>query len=80
MININFEDMFYTYVYQSPSITVEQLIAFIGGNFGLFIGISLLSLVEVIEIIFNLIFFLIKRAKLRKNEKENEDKKAIDVY
>ncbi|CAF0748556.1 unnamed protein product [Brachionus calyciflorus] len=61
MVNIYYDNMYYTVVTDFPEITIDLLIAYIGGNFGLFVGISLLSLVEFIEIIFYTVYVFIKR-------------------
>ena len=47
---IYFNPMSITEITQSPSITFSDLISNIGGNLGLFIGISLLSFFELFEI------------------------------
>lgn len=81
MININFDDMMYTFISQSPAMTIEELIAFIGGNFGLFIGTSLLTMIEFVELVFHLIHKAIMRVnckKKAKNQIENLPKVESD--
>lgn len=48
--------------------TIDALIATFGGNVGLFLGITFLSLVEFVEIAFYLIYFNIKKCQ-RKHKK-----------
>ena len=56
MININYDDVKYTKVSQIPKMTFEDLLANIGGQLGLFIGISFLSFVEIIDTLIQIIF------------------------
>ena len=49
--NIYFENLVYTMIEESASQTIVSLISNIGGTLGLFMGISLLSLIELLEII-----------------------------
>lgn len=80
MVNINFDDMMYTYISQSPAMTTEELIAFIGGNFGLFIGTSLLTMMEFVELVFLLIHKAIMRMNCQKKiDKETEDSPKVEL-
>ncbi|CAF0954678.1 unnamed protein product, partial [Brachionus calyciflorus] len=79
MINIYYENMFYTLIEDSPEITIDLLIAYIGGNFGLFVGISLLSLVEFIEIIFYVIYMFIKRRNFRQSREDTPNVTQIQI-
>jgi hypothetical protein len=54
-INIYFQDISYTNIEQSLVIDTLDLISSVGGLLGLWIGASVLSLVEIIELIFKLI-------------------------
>lgn len=49
LINIYFGEMFYSLVEETPAMTVDQLLALVGGSLGLFLGASLLTLLEVVE-------------------------------
>ncbi|CAF0734924.1 unnamed protein product [Brachionus calyciflorus] len=66
MVNIYYENMYYTLLKDTPEVTIELLIAYIGGNLGLFMGISLLSLVEFFEFTFNLVYTFVKRRNFYK--------------
>ena len=55
MVNIFYESAKYTLISQKPSLTFDGLLAALGGHMGLFIGASVLSLVELVEIILTLI-------------------------
>ena len=65
-LNINYESMKYKTTVQTISIQPEDLLSNLGGTLGLYIGISLLSLVEIIELFIGLIFICIKYKKARK--------------
>ena len=54
-LNIFYDDLTYTIVDEIPALTIENLIAYIGGNLGLFLGMSLLSLIETFELVFYII-------------------------
>ncbi|RNA01792.1 acid-sensing ion channel 2 isoform X2 [Brachionus plicatilis] len=49
-INVFFNEMEYEVINEYPSMTFEALVSNVGGIFGLFIGISLLSIAELFEI------------------------------
>lgn len=57
-LSIYYDDIRYTSITESPSITFVDLIASIGGTLGLFIGISLLSFVEVIELLLEIVLII----------------------
>jgi hypothetical protein len=47
---VNYDDLLYTAITESPAISSDQLIGSIGGHFGLFIGMSLLTFLELFEL------------------------------
>ena len=49
-VRIYFDDLSYTLVSESPKTELVDMIANVGGLLGLFMGMSLLSFVEVIEL------------------------------
>lgn len=49
---INYDVMRETVVTESPSMTTSQLLGNIGGQMGLFLGISVISLMEIGELLF----------------------------
>ena len=57
-ITIYYDDLKYTVISQIPKMNFEDLLANIGGQFGLFIGISFLSFVEIFDAIIQVIFIL----------------------
>lgn len=50
-VNIFYDSLSYTVVTESPSITVVSLLSNIGGILSLFLGVSILSVVELMEIL-----------------------------
>jgi acid-sensing ion channel 2 len=51
---VSYENLYYTLVDEVPAMTLNDLFGNLGGQLGLFIGISFLSLVELIELIVTL--------------------------
>ena len=62
-INVYFSDLRYTEITETPSMTIIDLFANIGGTVGLFVGISVLSFVEIIEIIIEVIIIYFEKRK-----------------
>lgn len=53
---VNYDDLTSTFIIDSPKFTFEQLLGNVGGQLGLFVGVSLLTTLELIEL---LIYFFI---------------------
>jgi uncharacterized membrane protein len=70
--------MQYTSMVESPSFTGQSLLANVGGYFGLCLGLSLLSLVEIIELIFKIIITLVINFK-KKNSAIEPIQKADET-
>ena len=65
--NIYFSELKYTEITQTPAMNIIDLFANIGGTLGLFVGISVLSFIEIIEFIMEvIIIYFEKRKKARK--------------
>jgi hypothetical protein len=60
-VKIYFKNFQYTKISESPVYTPIDLVSNIGGQLGLFIGISVLSTVEMIEILIEILFILFKK-------------------
>ncbi|KAL9982892.1 hypothetical protein ACROYT_G005003 [Oculina patagonica] len=58
-LDIYFQDMSYDEIEQTPVFEPWTLIANLGGNFGLFLGMSILTILEFVEFAFRKICFLI---------------------
>jgi hypothetical protein len=70
-VNIYYKSMEYTITIQKIQTSPEDLFSNIGGTVGLYIGISILSLVEVVELGFNLVLALLTFLKSKKLGKVN---------
>ena len=60
-VNIFYESMSYELSTESPKMDIVSLLASIGGNLGLFLGVSAFSLCEVIEVAIEI--YYVKKAK-----------------
>ena len=59
-VTVNYNQLGYTLYQDNPSLDINSLISTIGGQFGLFIGISILSIIEVFELLLELIWHYLK--------------------
>ena len=59
-INIYYESMFYYDEVQSPKVTFVGLISSLGGNFGLFLGLSLMSFFEFFQFLLELVILILR--------------------
>lgn len=69
-IQVSFEDLKYVHIIDVPSMSGIDVFSSIGGTMGLFLGISLLSFIEIVEIFFEIVRltifnFSIKKSKIR---------------
>ena len=62
-LNIFYDSLSYTLTEESPQMDAVSLLGSIGGNLGLFLGVSFFSLSEIFEMIMEIIFFIHKRRK-----------------
>jgi hypothetical protein len=58
-VNIYFESLGYDNLFESSKLTFEEVLAAVGGNAGLFVGISVLSVVELIEVGYIILIIII---------------------
>lgn len=78
--NIYYSDLSYTFIEESPYWDLFLLLSNIGGNLGLFVGMSFLSFVEIFELFFELIEILVidfinrrqRNTQIKPEEKEKE--------
>jgi hypothetical protein len=66
---VDYKDNIYTEVIESPKVTFEKLLGDIGGQMSLFIGISFLSFLEVLELLIEIavLFYQHKTKKSQSN-------------
>ena len=55
-VNIFYDSLSYTMSTESPKMTVVSLLALIGGNLSLFLGISLISIFEVFQFLIEVLY------------------------
>jgi hypothetical protein len=55
IVNVYYKDMSHLEIIESAETNMDKIISAIGGNMGLFLGMSLLTLLEIVELIYNLI-------------------------
>ena len=60
-VNIFYSSMSYELSTESPKMVISSLLASIGGNLGLFLGVSVFSLFELIQVAIEIYF--VKHAK-----------------
>jgi len=75
-LNVYYNTMGYMVVQESAAVTVDVLIAQFGGNVGLFLGMTFMSLIEIVEVVFYMIYFNIKKL-IQKKKEEKEEKKIL---
>ena len=74
-IYLFYDQMIYKHIYQTQAITPEMLFANFGGQLGLFVGISLLSCIELIELVILIGIFLYKKLKTSKGKNHKPNSK-----
>ena len=65
-IRAYFPELKYTLIKQQPKVEVVDLVSSVGGTLGLFLGISFLSFVEIIELLIEIAFILFKQKNSNK--------------
>ena len=61
-LNVFYQSLSYTLTAESPQMDGVTLFGSIGGNLGLFLGVSVFSLCELIEVTFQ-VYFILKQRK-----------------
>jgi hypothetical protein len=77
-LSIFYESLSYTLSTESPKMNWISLLGWIGGNLGLFLGMSVFSLCEIIQVLIEI--FYIRRGRRRrpgKNRKINESDNSL---
>ena len=67
-LNIYYQTMEYTHISEKPKINIVDLLANIGGTLGLCLGLSVLSFIEMFEIMAKVCLVLVKRSKFDNGE------------
>jgi hypothetical protein len=61
LIKVFYRNLKFTYISQKPKMLFFDVLSNVGGTLGLFVGLSFVSLFEIIEILLELIFTLLSR-------------------
>lgn len=78
-LNVYYQYLGYTHIDQMPKSTVADLLASLGGNLGLFMGVSMLTLVELVEIGIAVAFIIITKYR-GKFERKRFEKSVEKKY
>ena len=68
IVNIYYEDFYYTSITEEPKTTFDNLIGTIGGLLGLFLGASLISFYEIIDLVISIIYISIQSYTSKKSQ------------
>lgn len=74
-LNIYFEDLNFEEITEKEQIEIQQLLSDVGGAIGLWIGLSILSLCEVLQLIVELFYYCTHRGILEKQKLNTKNKK-----
>ena len=80
--NVFYDSLSLLEVNEKPNFTIVDLISSMGGTFGLFLGISILSLLELVEFVYEVAFESIRTATTSptsKNKNKNKANVIIEV-
>ena len=69
---VYYDRLAYTVVNEVPKITLENLIGSIGGNLHIFLGMSMMSLVELIELFVHFNISLMKKKRFRSSQTKKQ--------
>ena len=78
-VMIYYETHDYTLIQQVPQISPTNLFGDIGGILGLLIGVSILSIAEIMEFMIELIFAYIKHIYLKILDKKKGKRRKVQV-
>ena len=60
-VSVNYNQLGYSYIQEQVSLDVFSIVGNVGGQFGLFLGLSVLSFIEIFELLIDITFYLKKR-------------------
>lgn len=78
-LTVYFKEREFTAIVQTEHYGISGLIAYIGGTFGLFMGFSLLSLVELIYFLSIRLYFNMKQRKQKTYKRQYFKQLSIDA-
>jgi amiloride-sensitive sodium channel subunit alpha len=65
-LRVDFKDSSFTHISESPELTFELLLGDIGGQMHLFIGLSFLTMLELVELFFEVVIISLADLKIKK--------------
>ncbi|XP_072050916.1 epithelial sodium channel subunit beta-like isoform X2 [Amphiura filiformis] len=78
-LNVYYDELTYDYIYHTATYGEYDLLSDIGGNVGLWIGISVLTVVELFELLYDVIILCFVKAKSAGEKSTSEKKDTSDV-
>ncbi|XP_038074050.1 degenerin unc-8-like [Patiria miniata] len=79
-LNVFMSSLQYQHIFQTPEYGSENLISDLGGQVGFWMGFSILTLFEIVEMIFDLIVTTCGKLKMRKRVSDKlKDMEGLDV-
>jgi hypothetical protein len=72
-VNIFYPTGTFTNIYEEPAVTFTTLLPDLGGRLGLFLGISILSFVEIFEAAYDIGYALVRRVYIKYYEKNKRN-------
>jgi len=82
LVNVYYEDFFYTLIKEEAKTSFDSLIGTIGGLLGLFLGASLISFYEIIDLVISVIYISLRSFKNKNRQVKIEPEipnPAIDI-
>ncbi|RMZ96413.1 DEgenerin Like [Brachionus plicatilis] len=71
-VNIYHDDISLTHVNETPAMNINQLISNIGGILGICVGMSILSVVELLDLLIKVLFHVFKKINSAQVQSRNE--------
>ena len=75
---VNYESLYYTSINDNAAMTSNDLFGSIGGQLGLFAGLSVLSFLEVVELAISIVVIFYSLSNSRKNKAKDNNNKKVD--
>ena len=64
MVTIFYEELKYAFISQQAKTEVWDLVSNIGGSLGLFLGLSFLSMIDLVQIALEILFILFEKNRI----------------
>ena len=77
-LQINYQEMMQTFITEYPKMQAADLVSSVGGILGLFLGLSFLSFIEIIDFLVQFINILVKSVKISRIRKQKQNQ-VLDI-